>query len=48
MNDDQDLTYRDGFDDALRWVKEVFNLDMEDELEIERVLEGGDCEGRRD
>lgn len=40
-------TYRAGFADALRWMLEVFNLDFEDEMELNRVLEGGDCEGIR-
>lgn len=40
-------SYREGFGDALRWVLEAFNLDTEDEDELKRVLEGGECEGAR-
>ena len=40
-------SYRLGFEDALTWLLDVFNLDQEDEEEVVRVLEGGYCEGFR-
>lgn len=47
MTEDELAVYREGFADALLWVLNTFNLDMEDEDELNRVLDGGDCEGSR-